>query len=186
MTAIPVAAGELVGLDYLNGVTRAIRDTTLLSATATVNFTSIEQVYGHLELDVLCRSDGAASYLLLQFNGDTAANYNYAIGGTTAGGVFVGVAATGQTSMRIGYCLPSTAAANRFASTRIFITYYRGTTHCKQTTGTTREAAGSTLAVGGDWEKPTPEAITSILVKPDVGNFAIGTRVSLYAYGTPS
>jgi hypothetical protein len=139
--------------------------------------------YKHLMLVVSARSDGGSVELLCQLNGDTAANYNSQR--NIAHGAAADLAATtGATSMKAGICTSSADTAGRWAFANMRFSDYLSTAIRKGLIAT----IGGWVAAGhysgtyaGEWASTA--AITRILVKPDVGNFAIGSRFTLYGIG---
>ncbi len=63
----------------LGGAFTQLESQLMTVATQTITFTSIDQTFTHLLFTVLARSDGAAVHqsLTLQFNNDTASNYEW-------------------------------------------------------------------------------------------------------------
>jgi hypothetical protein len=134
------------------------------------------------------RGDPAAlnTNINLQFNGDTAANYD----GQNLQGTGAGVTAFeqfAQTSAILGIIPANTAGANLFGVAIGFIPNYAGTTNNKvclsiasKKTGTVTNAM-TNLLVGGFWRSNA--AINRITLLPAPGNFVAGTRVSLYGIG---
>jgi hypothetical protein len=168
-------AGSMVLLDDLivSGSVLATYDTDARLGGA------LPTTYKNLLLIVSARSNGASAYLRMSINGDSGANYNYALGGATSGGVFAGTGAVAAGDARVGYIAPTGAGANRVANSRIEFINYRDTTFKKGWLVQTYEHAAAALSGGGSWEN-AGSAITRIVLSPDVGSFAIGSRFSLY------
>lgn len=181
----PSAATD--GTDYLSpstGWTWIAQSTP--SATGTLTFSALGS-FTHLEIRYTARSTKAsvnAEDLILQFNGDSGSNYDselfYNPGATT-------IAAFEQlagTSGIIGFLPAATATANRAAGGTIAIPDYRATTFDKVATATVHAAVGTTTGLivtrvfGVTWRNVN--AITSITLSLGSGNFAAGSKFTLY------
>lgn len=164
-----------------------INEVVTSGSQANVTFSSIAATYR--DLLVVVRGRGTASAtavnVLLQFNGDTGANYDYedwhAVSTTAAGAQTVGA-----TSAFIGLLMGATATANRASVSRAYISDYRGTTFDKpilssgtDNTGTATFTQGSYVPTA-TWRPSTPVAITSVKVFLSSGNFVDNSVVSLY------
>ena len=156
-----------------------------LDLASATTFSAISGAYRHLEIYYVARSDNvAAQGLLMQFNGDTAGNYDYEITQfQDASNNFIG-AGVAQTSMQIGRLNPSGAPAGSMATGRIWLPYYSTTTQDKGAIGMVHcsDAASSTfilLQAGGTW-RTANAAITSITLIGGSGGFAANSSASLY------
>ena len=150
-----------------------------------ITFSSILGTSKDLQLTLNGRGDTAALTVNigLQFNGDTAANYEWQDTCNSAGSLTqTGCNATGATSI-IACVIPgSTNTANFAGSCHIMIHNYAGTTFQKSITGVggTRNATTPTMFsinIFGDWSSTA--AITSIVLTPAAGNFIAGTTAIL-------
>ncbi|MGH2962310.1 MAG: hypothetical protein ACRDL3_08975 [Solirubrobacterales bacterium] len=168
---------------------RPIAETTLASDAASIDFISIAADWSHLMLATMGRSSQAASTLEsvnARFNNDGAANYDQQdIRGTGASATATeGLAGT---SIAIGQVPAASAPANVFGPTLALIPSYAHATPQKAmvalgglkwgtTTGTLRFRAAA-----GFWRSAA--AINQITLLLSAGNFAAGTRVTLYGMG---
>lgn len=158
------------------------------SAQGSVTFASLPTNYRDLRIVVRGRGDAAATTtsLLLQVNGDSGANYDWAVDEGTASAT-VGAASVAQTSAVIGWLPGGTSPASAGGATDITIPNFAGTTFQKSFRGNTGVKQGTTsnsiitAQFSGFWRNTA--AITSITVSPDAGNFAAGSIISLYADG---
>lgn len=182
---------DLRRIEVLDGATwRAsgiakIDERLLSSTTADVTFSSIPDGYSELQLRIQARSTNATSTtnVLLQFNGDTAANYDgqSAYGQTTGVGAAADLAAT---SIVVPEIAAASAPANHAGTLLLSIHRYAGTAWLKIVDGTSTLSFGTgagslvTRKVSGRWRSAA--AITSIRVLPSAGSFAAGSTVTLY------
>jgi hypothetical protein len=182
------ATGDIVtAAEYKKGV-GAIYDTTLGSAAASIDITAIAQAYAHLRVVVYARGDTAATNtnILARFNGDTGANY-YTQRLQGNGATASAIEALAQTSMIVGYMPAASASANSFSTSEFVIGHYAQGTNWKTLAGKTAmlQSGGSgnlfAAAIMGGWAAVA--AITQITLLPAAGNFATGTRVTVYAMG---
>lgn len=181
--------GDLVTAAEFQKSAGSISDTTLGSAAANINVTSIPGGYAHLLIHLYARSDNASANTtcLMRFNGDTAANYDYQ---QLRGSATTSTAAEAfaQTSMLVANAIPAnTATANVFGGIDIWIPNYAGSANnkCaissfahKEGTATTNLQAGETAAF---WRSNS--AITQVTLLPGAGNFNTGTRMTVYVFG---
>jgi hypothetical protein len=149
-----------------------IATTTLGSAQASVTFSSITGTYTDLILVVNGTITSGGENFLIQFNGDTAANYSDTrLGGN--GSAAFSTRTSSQTSM---------VAANIYSGqgTIIFqIQNYSNTTTYKTLLSRVSYASNVVSSHVGLWRK-TPEAITSIYMILSGQNFSSGTSFTLY------
>jgi hypothetical protein len=139
-------------------------------------------------LVIYARGDTAAANvnLLLRFNGDSGANYDYQsdVGqGSSSSGTEVFAA----TSIVLGVVPAASAGANLAGAAVVWLPNYAGTTFNK----TSLALAGAKWAttslamyndtVTGNWRSSS--AITQMTVSASAGNLVTGTRASLYAFG---
>lgn len=163
-----------------------IQEQLLGSDVATVTFTLPTTSYRHLRLSCYGRTTEAVTdnYVYLQFNGDTAANYDFQQGifvqtGTSVANSFA------QTKIRLGeFAGASAAAAGNVGYFEVIIPHYLGTTFNKITSsggGGVWGTAGSTTIAAqwfGQWRSTA--AITSFVLSPSANNFKTGSIFSLY------
>lgn len=161
-----------------SGALTLIESQTLTGAAASVTFSGIVQTYKDLLITFDGRSTTAAASLdtlLAQFNGDTAANYDY---------INDGVESFGQTAIRCGLLVQASAPAGLSAAGEILILNYAGTAFNKTLNAVVSSKIG--VAAGnlrneknaGFWRSSA--AVTSILLKPGANSFAIGCVFNLY------
>lgn len=162
-----------------------LAESVLGSAVASVTFSSIPQTYRSLMLSIAVRSDaaGTSTPVMAQFNGDVGANYDrqQLIGNasTTTSAEQINV-----TGAYIGDASASGAAAGAASIMTVFIPLYSTTSFWKQITSnhllSTGTGTGSLhVKIWGSRRRNTA-AITSILIKPDAGNFIAGSSFTLY------
>ena len=166
-----------------SGFMRMLADTTLVATAAIVTLASIPQTFAHLLLVCYGRSTAAATSdsLALQFNGDTAANYDYQVASTSAGAAS-GSEVFATTSIQVGLVPGSTAPANAFGTTAIYIPHYTGSTNNKTLKSDSACKIGTTSGslfmrqTAGFWR--SNNAITQIALIAN--QLAIGCRFTLY------
>jgi hypothetical protein len=161
------------------GALTQIAQTVLGSAATNITFSSIAGTYSSLMIIFTGRTDrvNTIDYLDMQFNTDTAGNYNFTAWDsvpTTAGGT------TGQTALRASPIAGANAVANKPGSAKILIPDYARTVFHK-TVLSEGYKPDSQIATknAGDWNSTA--AITAIKLIPAVGpNFITGTVATLY------
>lgn len=172
--------------DNINkGVVRPIGDNLLGSAGATITFSSIPTDYVGLMLILVGRGDtaAAAAAASVRFNGDTGTNYywetSYAQGLALTNGESLA-----NSAILLGELPAGTAQASVAGSVVAYIPNYAGTTYHKQVhadnahkTGT---GTGATVHRGGIGHWQSTSAISSVGLIISAGNFAAGTRATLY------
>jgi hypothetical protein len=167
------------------GVLTLISEVVTSASQASVTFSSIPATYRDLVLVVRGRMTGAVTSenVHIQFNSDTAANYNFEFMQATSSfetnNQFVG-----QTFLIGGQLPGASATASHAGFSRILIGDYRGTTFFKElvaefaaSLGTGASSQGVGLH-GGSWISTA--AINAIKVFLGSGNFVDGDVVSLY------
>lgn len=143
---------------------------------------SIPGTYKHLKLVGQMRGDSTGAQCTMKVNNDgTSGNYSSAVrifssgsgvtgdslAGSAAGGVIVGDVTLGADT------------AGRTTSFELLIPDYASTTFHKTWQGQHfNGAAGRLLSIGGEWLSAS--AITRLALALNAGNFAIGSRFSLY------
>ena len=152
-----------------------IATTTLSSATATVDFTSISGSYTDLIYVMQVTTSSGGNYTRIRFNSDTGSNYSVTrISGS-------GTAAsssrnTSQTYIEIdNVSFVNTTIANRILQ----IQNYSNTTTYKTVLGRNNNSSNGTGAIVGLWRSTS--AITSISVFLEAsGTFNAGSTFTLY------
>ena len=185
------SATSLARSDHVHGRETAfkIAENIAGGAVASVTFSSIPGTYRNVYLKLQVRGDTAATStgLYVQFNADTAANYDFivvTVQGTPTLGQSSGIA---DVRIQIGDAAAANAPSNVFTSGRVDVPNYAGTTAHKATlaqAGLKQSAAAASIYVetGSGWWRSTA-AITSIKVFPGAGNFIAGS--SFFLYGEP-
>lgn len=164
-----------------------IVETVLTGTAASVTFGDIPQTFRHLQLVCQARSDRAteSDQVLLRFNGDTGANYDFQF--ITANSATVSSLATrAATSIQVGLAEAANSRAANFAPIIIFIPgYVRGGAErwILSQAGVFGDVSADTdlfmRDYRGRWRDTDP--ITSITILPNVGpNFVSGSRFQLY------
>ena len=154
-----------------------IATTTLGSAASSVTFSSISGTYTDLILIMNTKNVTSTGYPRIQFNGDTSTNYSRtALSGD-------GSSAQSGRNANIAFC---TASYNAASDTSNFnfnsichIMNYSNTTTYKTVLFRSNNAGTGTDAVVNLWRK-TPEAINSIYIFLDAGQYATGSTFTLY------
>lgn len=164
-------------------------DQRLASAAPSFDVSSLDQSWRHLRLELVARSTAAVSntHVLVQFNGDSAANYDdeqlYAY--STGSGVGAGE----DIAVGSGYCglaAGASAPAGVADATTMTILDYAGAVWRKQWLSlaavVAADATGSILTeqIIGQWRNTA--ALTSLHLTLASGNFAAGSRLTVYGY----
>ena len=166
------------------GAFESIATTTLSTATASVTFSSIPQTYKHLQLRMSAKTDRGDTddVTLVQFNGDTAANYSYhwVRGNGTAAGSS-GAASTSYIYLNYA-CTGNSSASNIFGSCVVDIFDYTNTNKFKTTRslqGFDLNGQGWVYLSSGNWRSTS--AITSIVLDQQYGtNWKQYSHFALY------
>lgn len=159
-----------------------ITETVLGAAAASFTFSSISSSYRDLRLVVRARGTTAstAADTKLQFNSDTASNYQYIRLWAQASSVTQDNS-TSATSINIGFIPAATATAGDASGIECRIFDYRGTTYRKAVCAnlfTTGFSNLFSMQATGQWKSTS--AITSITLSLSAGNFDVGSVCSLY------
>lgn len=168
------------------GGTVRLFDSTLTAAAASFDITAISQAYSMLQLELLLRGDAAASGVAVDchLNNDTSGNYDYDLN-TISGGV-LNSTSTGSAAgyMQVGRAPGGSATANYAGQATLVIPAYTQTTFYKQVrcvgatnNGGTASELMETL-FSGVWKSTA--AVTEITIYPSSGNWAAGSRATLY------
>jgi len=152
---------------------------------ANITFSAIPGTFRHLQIFWVGRSDQAgAQAIKMQFNADTAGNYDYQDLLTNHTTV-AGAASVAQTKMRCG-AIPGTGApADAMGGGTITIPYYATTTEDKLFTAQSWRSDGTAQGNqnmdfnAGAW-RTSGSAITQVVIVPDAGNFVANSSFSLY------
>jgi hypothetical protein len=152
-----------------------IATTTLGSTTASISFSSLGS---YTDLILVCNpiNTSAGSDIGMQFNSDTGNNYS---------GTWINGNGTTATSSRItSYSYipvlqPVSGESTVYSGQAIIqIMNYGNSTTYKTVLSRYDDAAKSTGAEVGLWRNTA--AITSVLMKPGTGSFAVGSTFTLY------
>jgi len=170
------------------GSLQQIAQFELTATAANIDFTNIPQEYDDLVLVIFGRGTQAATLInpRIQFNGDTAANYDgEQIHSYSSGTNFSQY--TAQTSGDLGNLPGSTADANRAGQAVVNISNYSRAGFMKQVLSNwnaSYSTGGFTQGNGQysvTWRDTA--AINRILLTPSAGSFAAGTVATLYGRG---
>jgi hypothetical protein len=156
-----------------------IETKTLLSAAASIGFTSIPQTYTDLMFFASTRASTAGTSVepcLVTFNADTSDYTDRTLNGS-------GSAATSTSgTSRLVFNAPRTGTtANTFGNVSVYIPNYAGATNKSYSTDSVTEhnatEAHQTI-IAGLWSDTS--AITSVSFAPTANNFEAGSTISLY------
>jgi hypothetical protein len=153
----------------------AIASTTLGSATASVTFSSISGAYTDLVLITSLKGATTSNLAKLQFNADTGANYSntYLEGdGTNA---YSGRRSSGN---QIFDWANYVSTVSTFSADVTNIMNYSNTTTYKTTLSRANRPTSNVTATVGLWR--STDAITSIVITANSGNFDTGSTFTLY------
>lgn len=185
------SVGDVVTKTEFRKSLGCVADSTLGVAAASFDFTGLPTTYAHLMIVCQLRGDTVATTVdaYARFNGDTAANYDWQYVRASAAAV---TAAESFASATTGLYLGSASAASATASVAsvhmIDVPNYGGTTFNKATHTRTAIKLGTSTTnlnafeLGGFWRSTA--AINRITVFPVSGNFAAGSRCSVYVMGS--
>lgn len=173
-------AGYGFGVDEMDLLQRV---TVGAGGAASISFSSIPQTYQHLQVRFAFRTSStsaAGQFAAMRFNGDSGSNYAYhdIMGdGATASAISL----TSQTSAYFQRGATSTQAANVFGVTVVDILDAFATTKNKVVRGIggfDSNGSGRAYLYSGLWL--SQNAVTSIALTPEAGNFVQHTVASLY------
>jgi len=160
-------------------------DQTLGVAAASIDTGAAGVAGGHgcLIIEILARGTGAFTNenMDMQFNGDTGANYDWAVMLNSAGAIaaFNGAA---DTRMALTNIAAASATANDVGVFSVTVPGYDQTTFNKQlaAVGGVAQAAGFSQGLcSGQWRSSA--AITRVAIKPhSSAQFAAGSRMTIY------
>lgn len=182
----------------------SIASHTFDGSTSSVTFSSIPQIYKHLQINIVAKSTnndtGGFSYILGTVNGDTGTNYvdNRLVERSTSS--FAGGVAYQAYLWLFGSAVTTHSTLNNFFGAGYMkVSDYTKTDRYKEWfgfngldtngngTGGSGIGAGSTWIQTAKWKNTN--AITSLAFAIDQGNFASGSKISIYGiaqeyYGT--
>lgn len=176
------------GISQVYGVMRKIAETSLAAPAATIDFTSIPQVYRHLRLALSSANNTGTTTVHAQLAAvaagfDSGANYDRQYGSANASSA-AATEGLGQTSLLLGV---HGAAANVMDPVAIDFLDYRSAYH-KAMVGLSANKVGTSTGnllaffLSGYWRNTG--AIGAIRLFPAANSFAIGTRATLW--GVPA
>jgi hypothetical protein len=160
---------------------KLIESKTLASAAASIEFTSIPQTFTDLVLLVSLRIDvPGPEFSWLRINGLTS-NYSTRFLQGTGSSVASGADPAGTSYTWFG-SIPGTAAtSNTFSNAILYFPNYAGSTVKSWSVDSVMENNGTTSYQSiSAHTNTTTNAITSILIDTDGGNFIAGSTISLY------
>ncbi len=155
---------------------------SVTGSVASVSFNSISQDYNYLRIFIKCQSDYGDSFssLVLQYIGDTGANYNYST--LLCYTSTVGASTTANTtSANIGLC--PNLGASTFANAMVVIYNYSSTDNDKSLTSEVvmNNPSGNIFVYKATATWMDTSAVTDILIKTDVSaNLVAGSVFRLY------
>lgn len=164
------------------GAYELISTTVLGAATSSVTFSSIVSTYKHLQIRTTYRRADAGTMLaMLTFNGDTGSNYSWHR--LYGQGAAVYSDSSTSTTQILTHSGPSSSdTAGIFMPSVYDVLDYASTTKNKTVRAVTGAEMSSTADVigltSGLWVNTS--AVTSLTLASLVGNFATGSRFSLY------
>lgn len=143
-----------------------------------ITFSSIPQTYKHLELRFVAKNGSTTqTNMFVNFNGSSTGYAWHSLYGS--GTAVYSTASSAQTRITIPSCITNYTAGAAWGSGIISILDYRGSGKNKTTRTSHGEINNFVVALtSGLWANTA--AITSITLAPPNGNFAIGSRFSLY------
>jgi hypothetical protein len=176
-TGLSVGSGNLNATATGGGSITKISDTTLVATATTLSFTSIPSTYTDLILMIYPVVTGTSSdhNVMLTFNSDTGANYDWAIWSR-----FEGANSGGQTSAKVGITGFDTAHEGPI---EIQVFRYADTTRAEKLFRSESSGSGGgnyfRRLFDGSWHPATAAAINRIDINPNI-TLQIGTRAILY------
>ena len=152
------------------------------AGAASVTFNNIPQT-GYTDLKIVYSARGLASAtdrgMFVQFNGDTTSSYTYKF--LRGDGSSAGSGGTTTTFLYWGNFPAASATANTFGNGEFYIPNYTSSNYKSVSSDSVSEnnaTAGWDTLAAGLWSKTN--AITSMLLYPESGNFAQYSTFSLY------
>jgi hypothetical protein len=154
----------------------------LTGSQSSVTFASLGTYaadYQHLQIRMVTRGTGISGTVLSQFNADTGNNYSvhrlYGDGSSVNSNAF-----TSRANLFAGANVQSDEAAGAFAASVLDILDPFATTKYTTTRslGGTKATNNFVTLLSGNWRNT--DALTQILIYPNAGSHAAGSRFSLY------
>jgi len=164
---------------------------TVTTATPSITFSAIPQVYRDLRLVISAKSDGAVNgydSAYMRWNGASDAEYLWNTYGVGQGGTSVTVATKySDTGMQCAAIWDNRWQTQGRGIATINIPEYSDTISLKVFAGTSMATDGGTFGTlqtyGGGYMTPTPAPITSLTIYMGVGNFLPDSTFKLYGLG---
>lgn len=181
----PTMYNTFLSDNFDSGVMRMLADSTLGVAAASFDFTSIPATFAHLMLVLYGRGDTAATDVgaQLRMDNDSSALYYSEVLDVNGTTVTASESIAG-TSAVVGRVPAASGQANWFGSCAILIPHYAAGSNAKGWTSHGSCARGTTtgntiLRIGsGLWSNIS--LINRLTLFPAAGNFAAGSRATLY------
>jgi hypothetical protein len=155
-----------------------IQTTTLGTAGASIEFTSIPQTFTDLVVFMSCRTNRAlvVDGLILNLNGSAVSFTGRKLEGDG------GATSSSTTTTEAGHAPANTATANTFSNVFLYFPNYTGSTNKSFSSDAVSENNASTTyqsLYAGLWSNTA--AITSLRIAPDVGTqLSVDSTISLY------
>jgi len=184
MPILGIMASQISGhLWAPEGAYDALATVTLSASTASISFAGIPSGYKHLQIRAMSRGNAATDQdnLLVQFNGDTGANYNshyvYGTGSVAAAGAETG----SQTTAIVGRVTGANLTSGVFGVSIVDILDYTNTN--KYTTnrtlcGVDNNGSGIVMLESSLWRNTA--AVTSLSLTTGAGSFIQYSSFALY------
>jgi hypothetical protein len=171
------------GAGGAGGTYELIETQILTSSAASITFSSLSSfanTYQHLQIRAVARGlgSGVSDYIGIRFNDDTGANYSWhqIFGSGTVGSG----AATSTTAGIVTEIAGSGQTANVFGAGVVDILDAFETTKYKTTRGLSGNPATAVNLWSSSWRNTNAISSITLFEYDGQGNFAIGSRFSLY------
>lgn len=191
-----ILANEIVTFTYDGAVWREGSPTTGLAKlwdsvdagvslpAASITTPTLDQSFRDLVVAIQARSNGAASWVRLQANGETGSVYDV---GYTEGnaGTMTGAATNGATNVIVAGCQPSTGTANFFGIGEVVLHDYANAAkqHSLVAQGAREHGAagGARQIISSAVIRPGAlAAISTLTFFADAGSLVTGSRITVY------
>lgn len=169
-------------------------DSTLGVAAASFDVTGLPTTYAHLHVVLQVRGDTASSAVStrMRMNNDSTAVYDGELSAAVAAGGLSGTESVAATSAYLGDASAATASASVASQFVVDLSNYGGTTFaskpwtCQWQRIATKATTGNIVSgfSGGVWNAAAAAAISRLTFFPTSGNWAAGSRCSVYVMGS--
>lgn len=186
--------GDVVVASEFRKSLGCVSDTTLAIATASFDITGLPTTYAHLRVVCQVRGDTAATAVTvrMRMNNDSTAVYDSETSAAVGGSALSGSEALAATSASLGDVPAATASSGVPGQVVVDISNYGGVVFaskpwtCQSHRIATKATTGNIVAgfSGGSWNAAVAAAISRLTIFPSSGNFAIGSRCSVYVMGS--